>query len=83
MTRSTVPPAGDAGDDEADGGFVAAGDGAVAGGGGAAVHCTSRTPAASMWASTATRRSKGVNWDESSPLASIPYKTAAISGFVR
>src|SRR6201997_3845792 len=77
VTGSPVPPAG-AGDalgddDAADGGGIAAGDGVAAGGGNAEVHCTSTTPAASIAASTAPRRLKDVNWDESS-LASIPTR---------
>jgi hypothetical protein len=60
-------------DDAADGDGVTAGDGVAAGGGSAEVHCTSTTPAASISASTAPRRLKDVNWDES----------PAISGFAR
>jgi hypothetical protein len=78
VTGSTVPPAGAGGaladDDAADGDGVTAGDGVAAGGGSAEVHCTSTTPAASISASTAPRRLKDVNWDESSPLASIPTR---------
>jgi hypothetical protein len=53
-------------DDAADGDGVTAGDGVAAGGGSAEVHCTTTTPAASISASTAPRRLKDVNWDESS-----------------
>jgi len=79
VTGSTVAPAGAGGalaDDDAaaDGDGVADGDGAAARGGSAAVHCTSTTPAAIIAASTPTRRVKDVNWDESSPLASIPTR---------
>jgi hypothetical protein len=57
--------------DAADGDGITAGDGVAGGAGSAEVHCTSTTPAASISASTAPRRLKDVNWDESSPLASI------------
>ena len=59
-------------DDEdaaADGDGVA--DGVAARGGSAAVHGASTTPAAIICASTATRRRKDLNSDESSPLALI------------
>jgi len=78
VTGSTVAPAGAGGaladDDAADGDGITAGDGVAAGGGSAEVHCTSATPAASISASTAPRRLNDVNWDESSPLASIPTR---------
>src|SRR6516164_8940302 len=88
VTGSTVASAGAGGalaDDDvaAHGDGAEDGDGVVAGVGGAAVHCTSTTPAASISASTAPRRSKHLNWDVSSPRTSVPHKTAAISGFAR
>jgi hypothetical protein len=46
---------------------VADGDGLAARGGEAAVHCTSKTPAAIAPTSTATHL-KNFNWDESSRL---------------
>ncbi|MDX6502291.1 MAG: hypothetical protein QOG23_5555, partial [Blastocatellia bacterium] len=61
-------------DAAADGDGVRDGDGVAARGGSAVVHCTSTTPAASISASTAPRRLKDVNWDESSPLASVPAR---------
>jgi hypothetical protein len=78
VTGCTVAAGGAGGaladDDAADGDGITAGDGVAAGGDGAEVHCTSTTPAASISASTAPRRLKDVNWDESSPLASIPTR---------
>ena len=78
MTGSAVAAVGVGGapadDDAAGGGGVTAGDELGAGGGCVAVHWTSTTPAAIISASTATRRPKDVNWDESSPLASIPTR---------
>src|SRR6185312_5030770 len=66
-------------EDEAADDDAAAGDdgvtdaGVAACGGGAAVHCTSTRTAASISARRAPRRWKDLNWDESSPLASVRH----------